>query len=85
MRRSVRAIGRAVKAVLVGIARAVMFPFSLFELRDLLVFGGIGLAAYGADLIYQPAAYIGAGVALFIVGKFPGLGSIRTNGNPQSS
>lgn len=79
-RRLRTSIGRAIaKTIAVAI-----FPFTIFELRDVLVFGGIGLASYGAALIYRPAAFIGAGLALFIVGKFPGLGAIR-NGNPKST
>jgi hypothetical protein len=38
------------------------------DLRDLLVFGGIGCAAYGAAQIYPPAAWIIAGAAIFWLG-----------------
>jgi hypothetical protein len=38
------------------------------DLTDLLVFGGLGCAAYGAWLVYQPAGFIAAGVALFWLG-----------------
>ena len=58
---------------------------SLIELRDVLVFSGVSLAAYGAWLIYQPAAFVVAGVALFVLGKFPGLGAIRADGNSKAT
>lgn len=38
------------------------------DLRDALVFGGLGLAAYGAWLIFPPAAWLLAGGALFWIG-----------------
>ena len=57
----------------------------LIELRDVLVFSGVGLAAYGAWLIYEPASFLVAGVALFVLGKFPGLGAIRADGNSKST
>ncbi len=39
-----------------------------FDLRDALVFGGLGLVGYGAWLIYQPAAPIVVGSGLFFIG-----------------
>ena len=38
------------------------------DLRDLVVFGGIALAAYGAWLIYAPCGFILAGVGLYYTG-----------------
>ena len=38
------------------------------DLRDCLVFGGIAAAGYGISLIYQPAAWIFCGLALFWLG-----------------
>jgi hypothetical protein len=48
-------------------------PFKVIEpalpsLRDVHVYGGIGLAAYGAGAVYSPAAYIVAGVLLLALG-----------------
>lgn len=40
------------------------------DLRDLVVFGGIALASYGAWLIFAPAGFIVGGAALFYVGMF---------------
>ena len=45
---------------------------SPIDLRDVIVFGGIALASYGSYLIFRPAAFIVAGVALFVVGYFTG-------------
>ena len=38
------------------------------ELRDVFVFSGLGCAAYGAALVFPPAGWIVAGVALFWLG-----------------
>lgn len=38
------------------------------DLRDVLVFGGIGAAGYGISMIYPPAAWIFCGLALFWLG-----------------
>lgn len=38
------------------------------DLRDCFAFGGLGLAAYGASLIYEPAAWLLAGGVLFWLG-----------------
>lgn len=40
------------------------------DVRDVVVFGGIGLAGYGAGLAYPPAGFIVAGAALFWLGIF---------------
>lgn len=39
-----------------------------FDLRDVFVFGGIGLAGYGIWQIYAPAAPIVVGSVLFWMG-----------------
>lgn len=41
---------------------------ALFDLRDVIAFGGLGLVGYGIHLIYPPAAYIVCGAALFWLG-----------------
>lgn len=38
------------------------------DVRDVIVFGGIGIASYGIWLIYIPAAYIFCGLSLFWLG-----------------
>jgi len=38
------------------------------ELRDVLVFGGLAIAGYGAWQIYPPAAWLAVGVTLFWLG-----------------
>lgn len=40
------------------------------DLRDLVVFGGLALAGYGAWLVYAPAGFIVGGAGLFYVGLF---------------
>jgi hypothetical protein len=52
-------------------------PFKVIEpalpsLRDVHVYGGIGLAAYGAGAVFTPAAYIVAGVLLLALGLTKG-------------
>lgn len=39
-----------------------------FDLADVFVFTGLGLTAYGASLVYVPAAFIIPGIALFWLG-----------------
>jgi len=41
---------------------------ALFDLRDVIAFGGLGMVAYGVHLIYQPAAFIVCGAVLFWLG-----------------
>jgi hypothetical protein len=56
-------IARGIKDDLVkGVKR--MVP----DLRDVLVFGGIGAVGYGAWLIYPPAGFITVGVLFFFLG-----------------
>lgn len=38
------------------------------DLRDVLVFGGIGCMAYGAGLVYPPAGWLVAGGLTFWLG-----------------
>lgn len=38
------------------------------DMRDCLVFGGIGCASYGINMIYPPGAFIFSGLALFWLG-----------------
>lgn len=38
------------------------------DIRDVLVFGGIGLTAYGLSLAYPPAGWVFAGLALAWLG-----------------
>lgn len=40
------------------------------DLRDIIVFGGLLLAGYGAWLMYPPAGYMLAGAGLFYIGMF---------------
>jgi hypothetical protein len=40
----------------------------LFDLRDVIAFGGLGMVTYGINLIYPPAAYIVCGSVLFWLG-----------------
>ncbi len=40
----------------------------LFDLTDLLVFGGTALISYGCWLIYEPAAYLSGGAILLTLG-----------------
>ena len=42
------------------------------DIRDIFVFSGIGLTAYGAFLIYQPAGLIVLGVPIFYLGLTKG-------------
>jgi hypothetical protein len=39
-----------------------------FDERDIFVFGGIAVAAFGLYLVYPPLAFICAGAALFWLG-----------------
>jgi len=41
---------------------------SLFDIRDMLGFGGLGMLCYGASLVYPPSGWIIGGVALFWLG-----------------
>jgi hypothetical protein len=41
---------------------------SLFDLRDAVAFGGLGMVGYGISMIYPPAAYIVCGAVLFWLG-----------------
>lgn len=41
---------------------------SQVELRDVLVFGGIALMAWGASLVYSAAGLVVAGALLFYMG-----------------
>lgn len=50
-----------------GSARATLASL-LPDLRDVVTLAGIGLASYGAWLIFPPAAFVVAGVALFYLG-----------------
>lgn len=56
-------IARGIKDDLVKMVKALI-P----DLRDLLVFGGIGLLGYGAWTIYPPAGYISTGLLFFWLG-----------------
>lgn len=38
------------------------------DLRDLMVFGGIGMVGYGISLVHPPAAWVVVGVSLFWLG-----------------
>jgi hypothetical protein len=38
------------------------------DIRDALVFGGIGMAAYGISLLSLPASLVFAGLMLFYLG-----------------
>lgn len=40
----------------------------LFDLRDVIAFGGLGMVGYGVHLIYPPAAFITVGAVLFWLG-----------------
>lgn len=40
----------------------------LFDLRDAIAFGGLGMVGFGLHLIYPPAAYIVCGAVLFWLG-----------------
>lgn len=42
------------------------------DIRDIFVFFGIGLTAYGAFLIYQPSGFIVIGLPLFYLGVTKG-------------
>lgn len=48
-----------------GLLRTIV---GIFDLRDVFVFGGIGLFGYGIGLIYYPLAFIASGIALFWLG-----------------
>lgn len=41
---------------------------ALFDLRDTIAFGGLGMVGYGISMIYPPAAYIVCGAVLFWLG-----------------
>ena len=43
------------------------------DLRDVLVFGGLGCAVYGTAGYSVPAAWILAGIVLFALGIAPGM------------
>lgn len=61
---TVKSVTSALKRAL-GRIRKVQAPLSL---RDVLVFGGIGLAAYGAGLILPAYGYLFLGVTLMAIG-----------------
>jgi hypothetical protein len=47
-----------------------VFIAGLVSARDLMLFSGLGLAAYGLSLVYVPAAFILPGAALAAVAVF---------------
>ena len=50
------------------LAKAIKAIAAEVGLREIFVFTGIGCAVYGAALVYPPAGWITAGVALFYLG-----------------
>lgn len=48
--------------------RVSQWIVSIFDLNDLFVFAGLAFACIGIWQIYPPAAWIGAGTALFWLG-----------------
>lgn len=51
-----------------GELRAIRKMISEVQVRDILGFGGIAMASYGAHQVYGPAGWIVAGVVLFWLG-----------------
>lgn len=47
---------------------ALVRVHEFFDLRDAFCFGGLAAATYGTAMIYEPAAWILAGVVLFWMG-----------------
>lgn len=47
---------------------AMLDGIDAVELRDVLVFGGIGMVGYGIAAIFPPAAWIFCGAAIFWLG-----------------
>jgi hypothetical protein len=53
------------RAKMKRLAKAIV---GAFDLRDVFVFGGLGCAAFGLHQVYEPAAWIVSGAALFWLG-----------------
>lgn len=58
-------ISRGIKDDLVSGIKRLRSPI---DLRDCLVFGGIGMVGYGLSMIFLPASFIFCGLALFWLG-----------------
>ncbi len=54
----------------------LQFLTGVIDCRDVVTFGGLALIGYGAQLIFEPAAYIIIGAGLFWLG-------VRRLGNTQ--
>lgn len=65
-----RAIGRGIRTIGRGIGAAVVAVVSAFDLRDAMLFAGIGLLGYGLYDIYPPAAFIVPGAIFVAVATF---------------
>lgn len=65
-----RAVGRGILAVGRGTGVAVDTVISAFDLRDAMLFAGVGLLGYGLNDIYPPAAYIVPGAIFVAVATF---------------
>ena len=58
-------IFRGLKDDLLGVCKRL---HSAFDVRDVFVFGGIGLAGYGIWIVSPPAAFVVVGLAFFWLG-----------------
>lgn len=65
-----RAIRRGIRAIGRGIGAAVVTVVSAFDLRDAMLFAGVGLLGYGLYDIYPPAAFIVPGAIFVAVATF---------------
>ena len=50
------------------VARPVKVLFDAIDLRDLFVFAGLALVAYGGNVLYPGAGWTAAGAGLFWLG-----------------
>lgn len=68
--RAARAIGRGLRFAVLGVVSAAVAFASLFDFRDLMLFGGSGLLGYGLYSIYPPAAFVVPGAIFVAVSVF---------------
>ena len=51
-----------------GAARVILAIAKTIALRDVFVFGGLGMVFYGLRSIYEPAAWAFCGLIIFLIG-----------------
>lgn len=72
--------GKAAKKRPVRRIEAKQWKLPRLEIKDALVFGGLGMIGYGMWQIYPPSALIVVGGIFFVIGLYWYMGGI--NGNP---